>query len=126
LMRLLQEITTHIPAGTTLPLSAGSPMQWAILSTFERESTDQGKVFEHYSALSTVSNETIFSTPISIFEMKTDQHRITNQINGMPVGRVGTHYARCFLREKGATAWNEQGRYPIKIHWTTSLIALPN
>ena len=101
-------------------------MPWAVLSIFEREDTDQGKAFEHYIAFVSSPNEILLQSPISLFEMKTEQHRITNQINGMPIGRTGRHYVRCYLREKGVTTWQECGRYPIKIIWASSLIVMPN
>ena len=126
LMKLVQEITVQVPAGVTLPPNAGSAMQWAILSVFERESADQDKAFEQYVAFLSSSNDILFQTPISLFEMKTDQHRITNHFNGMPIGRTGRHYVRCYIREKGTTVWQECGRYPIAIKWATSLVATVN
>ena len=126
LMKLLQDITAHVPAGMTPPPNAGSPMQWAILSVFEREPADRGKAFEQYAAFVSSSNDILFQTPITLFEMKTDQYRITNNVSGMPIGRVGKHYVRCYVREKGATVWQELGRYPVAIQWATSLVATPN
>jgi hypothetical protein len=127
LMKLVQEVTAQVPAGVTPPPNTGSMMQWSILSIFEREPADQGKQFETYTAFISSTGDIIFQTPITVFEMKADQHRITNQINGMPVGRVGTHRVKCFLREKGGShVWAERGSYPIKIQWATSLILKPN
>jgi len=126
LMKLLQEITAQVPAGVTPPPNAGSLMQWSIVSIFEREAADDGKTFEQYTAFISSSGDILFQTPIQVFEMKADQHRITNQINGFPIGRVGTHYVRCFIKEKGKSVWEERGRYPIKILWSTKLIATLN
>lgn len=126
LMKLIDEITVQVPAGVALLPNAGIPMQWAIVAIFEQEPGDQDKKFEHYTGFISSSGDTFFQSPISLFELKTDQHRITTQVNGMPVGSVGKHHVKCYIREKGTTHWTECGSYPIKTKWATSLIATPN
>jgi hypothetical protein len=121
LIKLLQEVTVQVPAGVTLPSNAGSLMQWTILSIFEQEPGDETKKFEQYSAFESSSGAILFQAPISLFEIKAEQHRITTQVNGMPVGHVGKHHLKCFIREKGTTQWKECGSYPIRIKWATSL-----
>lgn len=126
LMNLIEEITVQVPVGVTLPPNAGSPMQWAIVALFEQELGDENKKFEQYSAFVSSSGETFFQSPIASFEVKTEHHRITTQVNGMPVGRVGGHRVKCYIREKGTPHWAECGSYPIRIKWATSLIVTPH
>jgi hypothetical protein len=126
LMNLIGEVTVQVPAGVTLLPNAGSPMQWAIVALFEQVPSDQNKKFEQYAAFVSSSGDAFFQSPISLFELKAEQHRITTQVNGMPVGRVGKHHIKCYIREKGNTVWAECGSYPIRIKWATSLIATPN
>ncbi|MGO9265385.1 MAG: hypothetical protein ACLQBA_10980 [Candidatus Binataceae bacterium] len=125
-MKLLQEVTAQVPAGVTPPSNAGSPMQWAIVTALEQEPSDQNKKFEHYTSFVSSSGDILFQSPISLFEFKAEQHRITGQVNGMPIGRVGKHHVKCYLREKGNAVWTEYGSYPIRIKWASSLIATPN
>lgn len=126
LMKLIGELDVQVPAGVTLPRNAGSPMQWAIVAIFEQESSDQSKKFEQYFALISSSGDILFQSPIAPFELKTEQHRIAVQVNGIPVGHVGKHYVKCYIREKGNTVWSECGSYPIRVKWVSSLIATPN
>lgn len=126
LLKLIQEVTAQVPAGMTPPLNAASPMQWRVVAIFEQEAGDQDKRFEQYTALVSSSGDSLFQTPISLFEMKAEQHRITTEVNGIPVGRVGKHQVKCFLREKGTVQWKECGSYPLRIKWAPSLIITPN
>jgi hypothetical protein len=126
LMRLVEEVTVQVPAGVTPLPNAGIPMQWSIVAVFEQEPGDQNKTFEQYTAFVSSSNDILFQSPIAAFELKTDKHRITTQVNGMPVGRVGKHHIKCYIRERGKTVWTERGSYPIQIKWASSLIATPH
>ncbi len=126
LMKLIDEITVQVPADITPSPNAGSPMQWTIVALFEREPGDQNKRFEQYSAFISSSGDILFQSPITVIELKTPKHRIITQVNGMPVGRVGTHRVRCFIREKGSTVWAECGSYPITVQWAKTPMATPN
>lgn len=121
LLKLLHEITAQIPPGMTPPENTGSPMQWNVISIFEQEPSDNAKTFEHYISFVASSGIILFQSPISVFEMKAEEHRITTQVNGMPVGRAGKHHVKCFIREKGITPWTECGDYPVRIKWASSL-----
>jgi hypothetical protein len=120
LMKLLQEITVNLPAGVPSPPgNAGSPMQWSVVSIFAQQPGDSTKRFEHYVTLTTSGGQILVQTPISLFELKTDQHRIIGQVMGFPIGYADTLQLKCFLREKGNTNWNECGSYPIKVIWSS-------
>ena len=82
LMRLVEEVTVQVPAGVTPLPNAGIPMQWSIVAVFEQEPGDQNKTFEQYTAFVSSSNDILFQSPIAAFELKTDKHRITTQVNG--------------------------------------------
>jgi hypothetical protein len=126
LLKLLQEVTVQVPAGVTPPPNAGAPLQWHIISVFEQEQADQNKKFEQYCGLIANSGQILLQSPISLFELKADQHRITSPVAGMPVGIVGKHHLKCFIREKGTTQWKECASYPITIKWATNISPAPN
>lgn len=118
LIALLQNVNVQTPPGTVVPANLMLPMQWAALSIWQRLPEDQDKVFEQRSQLVDASGEVKLETPIAVFELKADFHRLVNQIAGMPVGTSGPHRVRCMLREQ-RSEWKEAAAYPIHIVWAT-------
>jgi hypothetical protein len=121
LMSLLQDINVQIPPGVTPPSNAAIPMPWTIVSVWHQTPDDQNKTFEQRSTLVTHSGVTQMETPIAVFEMKTDSHRIFNQVLGLQIGLAGSRLVKCFLREKGAPNWTEVGTYPFSVKWVSTV-----
>src|ERR1700728_1663886 len=105
LLSLLQNINVEMPAGSGPP-SKVIAMQWNTVSIFEMAPEDAGKTFEQHVALINDAGASVLQTPVALFEHKDGQHRIINQINGMPIGIAGSLTLKCYFREKDAAKWN--------------------
>lgn len=122
LMSILQNINVQIPPSAPLPpLNAVIPMQWTAVSVFLPDPNDVGKQFEQRCILFNSQNAVLVQTPAAPFTMTNEQHRILNQVNGIPIGNAGRLTLKCFLREKGTNAWQEMGDgFPIGVKWISS------
>jgi hypothetical protein len=119
LMSLLQDINVQLPPGVVPPSNAAIPMNWMIVSVWQQLPEDKGKLFEQRSTLVNHSGVTQMETPVAAFEIKTEFHRVFNQVMGLQIGEAGSRLVKCFLREKGKD-WTEMGTYPISVKWVST------
>lgn len=124
LLSLIQHINVQVPVGATVPENAAIPMDWVAVSIWEQEHQDRGKTFEQRCLLVTGDNRVRLETLPAVFEFKDQQHRVLNQIAGLPIGTAGRHSLKCQIREQGQADWIDSGTYPITIHWQTQNTSL--
>jgi|SRR5208282_526148 len=121
LIALLQEINVQLPSDVDGKLA---PMNWTILSIWERTTSDLGKSYEQKIAMHSSSNEVVFETPLLPFEFQVispamhlaTQHRTIGSTNLIPI-TPDEYSLKTWLREKGATDWgSELAHYPLKVN----------
>jgi hypothetical protein len=128
LIALLQEINVQLaPSAVLPPEMKAAPMNWTILSVWERTPDDLGKSFEQKIVMYSSSNEVMFEAPIAAVEFKVippateraGQHRNIGSAGVMPV-TPGQYILKTWLREQGTTDWgNELAHYPLKVNRIT-------
>jgi hypothetical protein len=120
LMGLLQDVNLQLPPETVVPSNLMIPMQWTVVSIWQRVLEDKGKTFEQRSQFIDNSGQLKLETPIAAFELKEEFHRVFSQVGAMSVGTAGAHQVKCMLRERGAPDWKETAAYPINIKWLST------
>ncbi len=122
---LLQEVNVQLPLDAPPPPELKvAPMNWSILSIWERIPSDLSKCFEQKIAICSSSNEVVFETPLLPFEFQVippamhlaSQHRTIGSTNLIPI-TPDEYSLKTWLREKGATDWGaELAHYPLKVN----------
>lgn len=124
LISLLQEVNVNVPPEVDIPADQKLvPMNWTILSIWQRLPHEEEKSFEQRTAMLSSSGEEIFAKENEVnFRPEPPatriptQHRTVGMAQAMPLAE-GDYLVKVWLREKGSTDWGaERGAYPITLN----------
>ena len=104
----------QLPQAAELPPAPHIPLNWNLVSYFEKLPQDENKEYEQRT-LVVLPNDETFGEIVVPFTFLKGNHRNIVKIFGFPVGLEGRYSVKLFLREKGEAAWVELFDYPILV-----------
>jgi hypothetical protein len=115
LIVLIENIETHIPAGSTIPAKVTIPKEWAIFTLWKRKPEEQAT--RHYKQIcELVPPKDAPKIRLEVeFDFADRLHRVIHRVVGFPVGVPGIALLTVWLEENGS-AVTDTFSYPMQVN----------
>ena len=103
----------ELPAAVqSLPVDAGVPMRWHVLTMWKKEPGDETREFEQRVQLVAPSGRVVVDGTLG-FRVTERSHRNRMVVQGFPVYEAGDYILKLSLREAGEAVWRDLAEYPM-------------
>jgi hypothetical protein len=127
LISVLSEVRFQRAANEDIPLNAAVPLQWMVVSVWERNADDQTNDFQQLVQLHSPSNRLLLENRSSWRFGNQRFHRVLSQLLAFPIGETGNLTLSISLRSTSSNDWTKVESYPLElIEESSSSVVSPN